>query len=282
MNIQTDALKAFLEIHQNGSFTKAAQTLGLSQSALSQKMARLEDMLQATLFIRKPGELGLTSAGEKLLIFAKQQLQLESDFLKDFNQYSDQISGTFRLAAFSSIVRSVLMPSLSPWLRKNQGVNVEFSSYEVIDLEQVLKTNKADAIVTDYFPGLPGLEEIQIGNEEYVLIENSKYKDIPNTFLDHGPHDNATESFFKFQGQESSYRRGFMGDVYAILDGVSQGLGKAIMSKHLVKDDKRFKIRKSPRKYIRPVVLSFYKQSYYSPIHQNVINLLQENAKKFL
>lgn len=275
MNIGTDSLKAFIETHRLGSFTKAADKLALSQSALSQKIARLEGLLEATLFIRKPTGIELTSAGEKLLVFAKQQLDMEAEFLKDFNQQNDQLAGVFRLAGFSSVVRSLLIPRLSGWLRDHRSVSVEFSSHEVVDLENILKTNKADAIVVDYYPELPGCEEVKIGEEEYVLIESAKHKDVPNIYLDHGPHDNATDSFFKFQGVKQSYKRGFMGDVYGILDGVALGLGKAVMSKHLVENDKRFKIVPSKKKYVRPIVLCYLKRAYYPPVFNNIIEKLQ-------
>ena len=70
MHINTDSLKAFIEIYKLGSFTKAANSLGLSQSAISQKVSRLEDLLQATLFIRSRDAIKLTAAGEKLFSYA--------------------------------------------------------------------------------------------------------------------------------------------------------------------------------------------------------------------
>ena len=282
MHLNTEILKSFLEIYQLGSFTKAGQVLGLSQSALSQKMSRLEDQLRVTIFIRKTTGLELTASGQKLLIYAKQQLQLEGDFLASFNQDNDILRGVFRLASYSSIVRSVLIPSLASWLRKNNEVSLEFSSHEVVNLTGVLKTNRADAIICDFYPHLPSVVEIEIGHEEYVVIEGPNYKHKNPVYLDHGPDDNATDLFFKSQGLMTNYRRGFMGDVYGILDGVSQGLGRAVMSKHLVHSNKKYKIIKSKKRYLRPVVLCFFEQSYYSPIHQKVVEQLKENAKNYL
>jgi uncharacterized protein YktA (UPF0223 family) len=66
-----------------------------------------------------------------------------------------------------------------------------------------------------------------------------------------------------------------MGDVYGILEGVSKGLGKAVMSKHLVDADKRFKIIKTKKRYLRPIVLNYYKQNYYSKLQLKVIDELQ-------
>jgi DNA-binding transcriptional LysR family regulator len=65
-----------------------------------------------------------------------------------------------------------------------------------------------------------------------------------------------------------------MGDVYGILDAVALGLGRAVMSKHLAEDDRRFKIISMPKKYLRPVMLTYYRQSYYSPLHYKIIETL--------
>lgn len=282
MHINTDTLEAFIKTHRLGSFTKAANNLGISQSALSQKIARLEGLLHATLFIRGSSELSLTNSGEKLLIFAKQQLNLESDFIHQFNQYKSEPAGVIRIAGFSSVTRSVLIPSLAGIMRKFPQCQIEFSSFEVIELENVLKKNKADIIVTDYHLSLPGIESRVIGKEEYVVIESKKIKNIPPIYLDHGPHDNATESYFKFQGQDLEFRRGFMGDVYGIIEGVELGLGRAIMSKHLVKDIRDIREKKSKRKYTRDIYVSYYTQSYYSPLHHLVIDNLSKKASDFL
>lgn len=282
MHINTEFLAAFLEIYRQSSFTKAASALGLSQPALSQKMAKLEEMLQATLFIRAKNDLSLTASGEKLLIFAKQQLQFERDFIASFDQYNEEPAGVLRLAGFSSITQSVLIPSLAKMLREYPKCFIEFNSYEVIELEDILKKNKADIVVSDYKIELPGTESLCIGAEEYVIIESKEFKKIPEVYIDHGPHDNATESFFVHQGLEFNQKRTFMGDVNGIIEGVKQGLGKAIMSKHLVKDHPKIRIKKSSKKYLREVYLCYLKQSYYSPLHHLVVDSLAKNSKAFL
>lgn len=73
----------------------------------------------------------------------------------------------------------------------------------------------------DAYSSLPGVEEIKLGEEEFVIIERKNGKSPQDVYLDHGPSDNATEAFFKFQGQKFNERRAFMGDVYGIMDGVS-------------------------------------------------------------
>lgn len=276
MDLKYDDLQAFLLVYQAGTFTKAAKEYGYTQSALSQKIARLEEILNATLFVRHPRSLSLTASGEKLLIYAKEVKQRQEQFLKDFDQYNSELSGVVRIAGFSSVMRSMIIPRLAPFMRKNPDVSIEFSSHEMYELEEILKTNNADYIITDYLPRLGGIESRKIDEEEYVMISAKKYKNIPHTFIDHGPNDNATESYFNFLGKEIDYKRAYMGDVYSIIDGVANGLGKAVMSKHLIENDKRFTIKKERARYLRPVTLSYYKQSYYSPLSMKIQEILNQ------
>jgi len=269
MDLKLDDLQAFLKTHSLGSFTKAAKELGITQPALSLKIGRIEESLQTAVFIREPRSLALTESGEKLLVYAKQAIEMQRNFLEGFDQYQDEPSGVIRVAGFSSIVRSIIVPKLAPFMRKHSKVRIDFSSHEAFELEGVLKSNKADFIITDYLPQTPNWETEKIGEEEYVVIEPKK-KNAPHVFLDHGPFDNATSSYFEFMGLKKDYDRAYMGDVYSIVDGVALGLGKAVMSKHIIDGDKRFKIIKGRKKYARPLALSHLRQNYYSPLHELV------------
>lgn len=274
MELKLEDLQAFLNIYKAGTFTKAAKDYGLTQSALSQKIARIEDLLQTSVFVRHPRKLSLTPSGEKLLTYAKEVSLRQSEFLKNFDQYNQELSGVIRIATFSSIMRSMILPALAPFLRKHKGVSLELSTYEMYELEDVLKTSKADFIITDFEPNLGGIESKKINEEEYVIISAKKYPKAPNVFLDHGPHDNATESYHKFIGKKLDFDRAFLGDVYSIIDGVAEGLGRAVMSKHLILKDIRFIIEPQKKRYLRPICLSYYSQAYYSPLQEQVLALL--------
>ena len=270
MDLKIDDLKSFLEVQRQGTFTKAAGVLGLTQPALSQKIARLEETLQATIFVRLPRSLLLTGAGERLLVYAKEVLRHQEDFLAGFDQYQAELSGVIRVAGYSSVMRSMIIPRIAEVSLENPKVSIEYQTCEMFELEGILKSNQADFIVTDYHPGLVQSEEVEIDVEEYVIIESRLHKNIPNVFLDHTPQDNATSTYFKHLGLKGDYRREYMGDVYSIIDGVALGLGRAVMSKHLIDNDKRFKVLNHKKKYKRSVVLTYLKQSYYGPLHELV------------
>lgn len=276
-------MQAFMLVHETGSFTEAAQRAGLTQSALSQKIKRLEDRLETTLFVRRPSGPALTAAGESLLVFARQQLAFEQEFLRHFEQGHAELSGVIRIAGFSSVLRSVVIPVLAPFMRRHPRVQIIFSQHEMGELPGLLRSNGADLILLDYEPTMTGVEYQVIGKEAYVVIESARHKTPADLYLDHGPEDNATESFFRAQGGKvAPYRRGFMGDVYGILDGVAQGLGRAVMSAHLVHEDKRFKQVKMQRSYERPLCLVWNRQDWYPRLQQEVSELVIERASKYL
>lgn len=271
-----DSLKAFLTVIEENSFTKASSLLGLTQSALSQKIARLESELEATLIIRGSEGLALSAAGEKLMVYARQVLKGQEEFLNHFLTNSHELTGHIRVAGYSSIMRSLVYPRIAPFLRKNPKVQIQFSTHELSSLEQVLKSNQADLVISDFPLKVAGVNSIEIGKEEYVLVRSSKYKQAPLTILDHNPNDLVSMEFFQFQGEEFRYERSFMGDIYGILDGVSLGLGQAVLSKHLIEPDKRFEIIKTKKRYFKSIYLHFYNQSYYPRVQTEVQNLLQD------
>ncbi len=277
MDIKTEDLKAFLAVQSYGSFTKASVSLGLTQPALSLKIARLEELLKSPLFIRHPRKLELTSSGEQLLCFAKESIAHQESFLASFDQFQSELAGVVRIAGYSSVMRSIIIKRSAPISLSSEKVSIEYQSCEMFELEERVRSNQADIIVTDYFPDLPNCEQEQIGEEEYVIIESQKHKNIPNVYLDHTPLDNATDSYFKSLGLKQDYRRAYMGEVYSIIDGVALGLGRAVMSRHLVDADKRFRILKKKQKYSRPIVVSYLKQNYYGPLHLRVLDSLRNN-----
>jgi DNA-binding transcriptional LysR family regulator len=283
MKISSHGLQAFLQTALKLNVTQAAKDLGLTQSALSQRLALLEEDLEVTLFIREPRGLKLTDSGQKLLRYASLNRNLEEELLFELKGESQDLAGTLRLGAYSSVLRSVILPALAPLLRKYPQVHVDFQSYEMSELAEVLKTAKADLIVTDFALHKKGLVEEILGYEEYVVIESAKFEGPADLYLDHGPEDAATEEFFRAQSRApKAYRRAYMGDVYGIIDGVEMGLGRAVMSKHLIADHGRVKPVRGFAAAKRAVTLHYFEQPFYSRLMKKIIEELKDKTPKFL
>ncbi|MGE0171720.1 MAG: LysR family transcriptional regulator [Oligoflexales bacterium] len=283
MSISSERLDAFVTVARCSSFSKAATQLHVTQSALSQRIKHLEEDLGLTLFIRDSGGVQLTEAGQKMLRYCDIKGRLEEELLDDLSiSKAGRISGNLRLACFSSIMRSVVIPSLSEFLRKNMGVSFEFLCRTVQELPQTLSRCEADFIIMDYRLEKSGLEAVHLGVEDYVVIESSRRTSPEDVFLDNDSNDVATELFFAKQKKAKvRYRRSYLADCYGIIDGVREGLGRAVMPKHLV-DVPGVKIVKGFEPFTREVVLHYYSQPFYPKLHQETINEIRKNAPNLL
>lgn len=261
MKINNLGLKAFHQVSLRLNMTLAAEELGLTQSALSQRISALEDDLETTLFVREGRSLSLTSAGIELLKYTKAQENLEDELLSKLRGDSKEIAGSLRIGSYSSILRSILLPKLAPFLRNHAQVLVEFKSYETNELYDVLRSGQADFVFSDYRLSKKGIIEKVFDEEEYVVIESSKFKGIKDVYLDHDVNDQMTEIFFEKQLSVPKYRRSFMGDVYGIIDAVELGLGRAVMSKHLIEGNKNIQIVKGFKPFKREIILHYYESA---------------------
>lgn len=281
MELPSHELKAFAETARTQNMTVAARNLLITQSALSQRIQKLESLLECTLFIRDRAGIKVTEAGLSLLRYTQSVDSIEEEFLYNLKSSRNEIAGNIRIAAYSSILRSLIIPALASFLRKNPKVHCEFQSYEVAELPRVLDHGEADFVISDYRMNKSHLVETLLGHEEYVVIESSKHKSPETVYLDHGPHDNATESYFASQKNAPKfYKRSFMGDVYGILDGVEEGLGRAVMSKHLLDGRKNIVVVSGYKAYSREIVLHHFKRDYLPRLYLAVLKELSEKLPR--
>lgn len=278
MSLNSDQIDAFFAVARQLSFSRAAATLHVTQSALSQRVKNLETTLGVSLFVRGAGQLRLTEAGQRLLRYVQTKDSLESEFLSDLSSKPGQgLSGQVRVAGYSSVVRSVLLQRLAPFLRRNPRVQCELFSRELAELPGFLSRSEADFVVLDHKLERAGIEAVEIGFEEMVLIEATKHEAVPDVYLDHDAEDRTTENFFRGQParlRPDRLRRSFLDDVYGILDGVALGLGRAVLSRHLVEKSARVRVVPGYRPLRSPVVLHFAAQPYYSKLHQETLKAL--------
>jgi DNA-binding transcriptional LysR family regulator len=120
-----DDLLAFLVVVREHSFTRAAAKLGVSQSALSHTIRRLEAKLGIRLLTRTTRSLSPTEAGERLLERLGphfEQIETELDALAELR---DKPAGTIRITAAEHAAYAVLWPVLSRFLPRYPDIRVE-------------------------------------------------------------------------------------------------------------------------------------------------------------
>jgi DNA-binding transcriptional LysR family regulator len=120
-------LVAFVNVAREGSFTKAAALLGVTQSALSQAVSGLEKRLNIRLLTRTTRSISVTPAGEHLLATIGLHLDEIEDQLQGMDHFRDSPSGTVRISCGDHVIQTILLPKLAPVLLNYPDITVEFN-----------------------------------------------------------------------------------------------------------------------------------------------------------
>src|SRR5688572_25732255 len=104
----------FVTVAREGSFTRAAALLSVTQSALSQAISGLEARLQIRLLTRTTRSVSLTEAGERLVKAIGRRLEEIESEVDALTQMRDKPAGTVRITCGEHVLRTTLLPELSP------------------------------------------------------------------------------------------------------------------------------------------------------------------------
>ncbi|MEJ2424652.1 MAG: LysR family transcriptional regulator [Candidatus Thiodiazotropha sp.] len=128
--MELTALKAFIQVAREGSFSLAAESLFLTQPAISKRVAGLEHELEVRLFDRVGRQIFLTEAGRHLLPRAEQMLQDEADIRRSLSNLSGEVSGRLAMATSHHIGLHRLPPTLRAYTDRFPGVALDIQFME--------------------------------------------------------------------------------------------------------------------------------------------------------
>ena len=128
-------LIAFLAVARERSFTRASAKLGVSQSALSHTIRKLESRLGLKLLTRTTRSVSPTEAGERLLLSVGPLLDEVDDELSALSALREKPAGTLRITAAEHAADTILRPALEKLLPANPDIKVEMTiDYGLIDI----------------------------------------------------------------------------------------------------------------------------------------------------
>ncbi len=128
-------LAAFAAVAETRSFTRAARQLGITQSALSQIIRRLEERLEVRLLARTTRSVAPTEHGEWLLASLQPMLRELDENLTELRSLRDKPSGTIRITSVEHAAKTVILPALSELLPDHPNLSVEIvADYSLTDV----------------------------------------------------------------------------------------------------------------------------------------------------
>ncbi len=176
-DIQFGALKIFAAVAQSDTLTDAAQKLGITQSAVSQAIAQLEESADSVLVVRRSRPIKLTPAGQVMQRHADNILALTRKMLKEVVAASSGVLPKLTIGivdSFCNVAGQELIDSISkiaPQLSIQTGIN--------LSLSRALIRHELDMLISSHsLEEETDLERYPILRDPFVmLVAKSKYKD---------------------------------------------------------------------------------------------------------
>ncbi len=148
MDINHDLYKVFFYVVQCGSFTKAAEKLYVSQSAITQSVKKLEDELGGKLFIRSKSGVTLTYEGERLYEYIENSIEVLNHAEDIFSQYRDLKNGNIRIACGSTLAHVFLVDKLKKFCEKYPNIKIKVVNDKAYVALKKLTQGECDVVIT--------------------------------------------------------------------------------------------------------------------------------------
>lgn len=168
-DLDIDLLRCFVTVAERGGFTAAAAVLGLTQSAISLKVKRLEDLLARRVFDRTSRSLSITRDGETLLAYARRMLALNDEAVR--RMIAPPVAGRLRLGVADHFVPQHLPAILARFARTYPQVALEVEVGRSHELRAAQERGALDLVIGKRREGEAGGSLIRVEPLAWVAAE---------------------------------------------------------------------------------------------------------------
>lgn len=175
MHIEFRHLKSIRAIHEAGGLARAADTLNITQSALSHQIKGLEDQAGVELFIRRTKPMKLSAAGLRLLRLAEQVLPQVEALEDEFSGLRAGRSGRLHIAIECHACFEWLFPVLESFRKNWSDVDVDIRAGLAFDALPALQKEEVDLVVSSDPENIPGVTFIPLFDYNAVFVAASTH-----------------------------------------------------------------------------------------------------------
>lgn len=286
MDSNLQKYQALLKTVECGSFTKAAEVLGYTQSSISKMIADLEEEWHVTLLERSRGGVQITSDGLALLPYAQSLVndyRLLQERVSDLNGLQQ---GLIRIGIFSSVATHWMPRIIQAFQRDYPGIQYELLLGDYAEIEGWIAGGRVECGFLR-LPTKSDFETISLEKDELMLIlpkghplaakervSPSDLTDEPFMLLEHGGKTEVSE--FLEQHQVKPSVRFTTWDDYAILSMVESGLGIGILPRLILQRiPYQVEIRSFTEPYYREIGLAFPGRKTVSTVTRRFVEYLK-------
>jgi len=239
------ALQCFEAVTRHLSFTRAAQELNLTQSAVSKQVAQLEELLQHLLFRRVRRRLQLTPAGDLYLVEVRKiltQVEMSTHTLRSYGGETEVL----RVSTPSTFGARWLVPRLKGWGIRHPHIHLDLCNEQQGD---DLLQGRSDLAFYFGQGSRPGSECLKLFGEELVAVcAPSSLPRTPMTdptqltdlvLLQNASRPQAWHEWFEHQGfcTDHSYHGPRFDTFYMCIRAAQEGCGVALLPRFLVEEE---------------------------------------------
>ena len=167
-----NAIRTFVLVADAGSFSKAAARMAVTQGAVSQQIARLEDYLGTPLFERLPKNLQLTPQGLRLLRGVQSSIERVDGAIESARSHRDH--EVLSVSALASYAAKRLAPKLPDFERLNPGVRIQLETsstlvdFAVAELDVAIRASNG-------MTAWKGLQAIELFEDDIYPVTTPRY-----------------------------------------------------------------------------------------------------------
>ncbi len=280
------------------SFTKAANELGYSQSAVSQIIKSLEEELGTQLIIRSRGGFELTAEGKEYLPYFEAIKNAEEALYRRKQEIQGMENATIRVASFTSVSRELLPDLMKGFKDEHPGVDFIIKQGEYNSIRGAIEQGEVDfGFISTHFS--EGLESCHLYDDELVavlpeghplstkkILRLSDLTKDPFILFDEGKDYNTVLEAFRAKGLEPKTEYDIYDD-YSILGMIRRGFGISVQIKRIVQGfEEGLEVREiidAPRRGVSLVwknrqMMPFASRAFADYIIENIGGLVNSSA----
>ncbi|WP_040205831.1 LysR family transcriptional regulator [Neobacillus jeddahensis] len=281
-------LEVFLKVIETGSFTKAGEQIGLSQSAVSQAVAALESELNCKLLTRSRGGVSLTKVGERITSLMRDLIVIKTKIINEAAGISGLETGTIKIGSISSMTAKLLPGMISSFKKRFPGIEVILyeGSYEEVNNWMKLAVIDIGVVTEEVheFEFIPLVQDkmVVFVPEGHRLSHQSSIdlkEIVDEPFIMPKECENVLRLIFKDQGV-FPHIQFEVRDIATIIAMVQEGVGNTILPEMAIPTT----VSKVTASYLSPQVyqnlgLVVRSMDYLSPVLTAFIHETQEFTK---
>ena len=147
MEVNLELYKVFCEVVKYKNISRAADSMYVSQSAVTQSIQKLEDILGGKLFYRSKQGVELTEEGQNLYDYIKDSVEKLNNAENIFSNYTNLEKGKVRIGGGNSLVNSLIIEPLIDFMKQYPKVDVDIHNGLTDDLVKELANGELEMVV---------------------------------------------------------------------------------------------------------------------------------------